>query len=79
MANPLQCKVKVTRKGQTTIPVQFREKLGIREGDQLIVEATENGMLFRLVPRLEELAGVDSDYGTPEEIKKAIDKLREEF
>jgi AbrB family looped-hinge helix DNA binding protein len=75
----MQCVVKVTRKGQTTIPAQFREKLGIREGDQLVVEATEAGVLFRLVPRLEELAGVDSAYGTPEEVKKAIDKLREEF
>ena len=75
----MQCVVKVTRKGQTTIPVQFREKLGIREGDQLVVEATENGILFKLVPRLEELAGVDSGFGTPEEIKKQIDKLREEY
>ena len=75
----MQCIVKVTRKGQTTIPAQFREKLGIREGDQLVVEATENGVLFRLVPRLNEMAGVDSDFGTPEEVKKSIDKLRAEF
>ena len=75
----MQYTFKVTRKGQTTIPAQFREKLGIREGDQLVVEATENGVLFRLVPRLNEMAGVDSDFGTPEEVKKSIDKLREEF
>jgi AbrB family looped-hinge helix DNA binding protein len=75
----MQCIVKVTRKGQTTIPAAFREKLGIREGDRLVVEATENGVLFRLVPRLNEMAGVDSDFGTPEEVKKSIDKLREEF
>ena len=75
----MQFVVKVTRKGQTTIPAQFREKLGIREGDQLVVEATENGVLFRLVPRLNEMAGIDSDFGTPEEVKKSIDKLREEF
>jgi AbrB family looped-hinge helix DNA binding protein len=75
----MQCVVKVTRKGQTTIPAQFRGKLGIKEGDQLVVEATENGVLFRLVPRLNEMAGVDSDFGAPEEVKKSIDKLREEF
>jgi AbrB family looped-hinge helix DNA binding protein len=75
----MQCLVKVTRKGQTTIPAVFREKLGIREGDRLVVEVTENGVLFRLVPRLSEMAGVDSDFGTPEEVKKSIDKLREEF
>jgi AbrB family looped-hinge helix DNA binding protein len=71
----MQCVVKVTRKGQTTIPAQFREKLGIKEGDQLVVEATENGVLFRLVARLNEMAGVDS----PEEVKKSIDKQRVEF
>jgi antitoxin PrlF len=71
--------VKVTRRGQTTIPAELREKFGIREGDKLVVEATEKGILFKTVPRLEDLAGVDAKYGTPEEIKKEIDKLREEY
>ncbi len=71
--------VKITRRGQTTIPVEFREKFGIKEGDRLVVEATEKGILFKTVPRLEEMAGIDSKYGTPEEIKKEIDKLREEY
>jgi AbrB family looped-hinge helix DNA binding protein len=71
--------VKVTRRGQTTIPVAFRQKLGIKEGDELLVEATEAGILFRPIPRLEELAGVDSQYGTPEELKKELEKLREEY
>ena len=71
--------VKVTRRGQTTIPAEFREKLGIKEGDELVVEATETGVLFKLIPKLEEMAGIDAEYGTPEEIKKEIDKLREEY
>jgi len=71
--------VKVTRRGQTTIPVEFRQKFGIKEGDQLMVEATEKGLLFRLIPRLEDMAGVDAKYGKVEEIKKHIDKLREEY
>ena len=71
--------VKVTRKGQTTIPAEFREKFGIKEGDFLVVEATEKGVLFKVVPRLEDMAGVDAKYGTPEEIKKEIYKLREEY
>jgi AbrB family looped-hinge helix DNA binding protein len=71
--------VKVTRRGQTTIPVQFRQKLGIKEGDELIVEATEKGILFKPIPRLEELAGVDSKYGSPEQLKKELEKLREEY
>ena len=71
--------VKVTRRGQTTIPAEFRKKFGIKEGDKLVVEATEKGVLFKIVPRLEDMAGADAKYGTPEEIKKKIDKLREEY
>ena len=71
--------VKVTRRGQTTIPVEIRQKLGIKEGDELMVEATEKGLLFRLIPRLEDMAGVDAKYGKVEDIKKEIDKLREEY
>ena len=71
--------VKVTRRGQTTIPVEFRQKFGIKEGDQLMVEATEKGLLFRPIPRLEDMAGVDAKYGKVEEVKKHIDKLREEY
>jgi AbrB family looped-hinge helix DNA binding protein len=71
--------VKVTRRGQTTIPVKIREQCGIKEGDQLLVEVTEKGILFKPIPKLEDMAGIDADYGTPEEIKKEIDKLREEY
>lgn len=71
--------VKVTRRGQTTIPVEFREKYGIREGDQLRVEPAENGVLLTVVPKLEKLAGAYSKYGKVEEIKKELGKLREEY
>jgi AbrB family looped-hinge helix DNA binding protein len=75
----MQNVVKVTRRGQTTIPAEIRKKLGIREGDQLLVETTEKGVLFKPIPRLEDMAGVDAKYGNVEEIKKEIDKLREEY
>ena len=75
----MENKVKVTRRGQTTIPIEIREKCGIREGDQLLVEVTESGILFKPIPKLLDMAGIDSGYGTPEEIKKQIDKLREEY
>ena len=76
----MQNVVKVTRKGQTTIPVKLRQKLGINEGDELLVEATENGQLvFRPIRKLEDCAGIYSKYGNPEGIKKEIDQLREEY
>jgi AbrB family looped-hinge helix DNA binding protein len=71
--------VKVTRRGQTTIPQEFRKKYGIKEGDKLLVESTKDGLLFKVIPKLEESAGIDSKFGNPEEIKQKIDKLREEY
>ena len=71
--------VKVTRRGQTTIPAELREKFGIKEGDELIVEATEKGLLFKPIRRIEDCAGIYAKYGKVEEIKKEIDKLREEY
>jgi AbrB family looped-hinge helix DNA binding protein len=70
--------VKVARRGYITIAVEFREKLGTKEGDELLVDATEKGIQFKFTPKLEDMAGIDAEYDTPEEIKKEIDKLREE-
>ncbi len=72
--------VKVTRKGQTTIPIDVRQKLVIKEGDKLLVEATEQGqIIFTPIRKLEDCAGIYSKYAKPEEMKKHIDKLREEY
>ena len=72
--------VKVTRKGQTTIPVKVRQKLAIEEGDRLLVKATEHGqVVFTPIRKLEDCAGIYAKYGKPEEMKKHIDTLREEY
>jgi len=71
--------VKVTRRGQTTIPQSLRQQYGIKEGDRLIVEATENGILFKPIPNLLDMAGIDAGYATPEQVNKMIDRLREEY
>ena len=72
--------VKVTRKGQTTIPVEVRQKLEIKEGDKLLVESTEHGqVIFTPIRKLEDCAGIYSKYAKPQEMKKHIDKLREEY
>ncbi|MBO3808327.1 MAG: AbrB/MazE/SpoVT family DNA-binding domain-containing protein [Candidatus Brockarchaeota archaeon] len=71
--------VKVTRRGQTTIPVKLRKKYGIKEGDKLLIEDAKEGLIIKIIPRLEELAGVDAEIAKPEEVKKEIEKLREEW
>ena len=35
--------------------------------------------MFKPIPKLLDMAGIDAGYGTPEEINKMIDKLREEY
>jgi AbrB family looped-hinge helix DNA binding protein len=76
---PLGVIVKVTRRGQTTLPIEQRTKLGIKEGDHLLIEETAQGLLVRRVPDLMDLAGVDAKCGTIEEAKKTIERMKEEY
>ena len=71
-------RIKVTRNGQTTIPKDFRTKFRIREGSVLLAEATKEGVLFRPVPDIEDLAGSLSKYASAEDLKKELDRTRAE-
>jgi antitoxin PrlF len=71
--------VKVTRKGQTTIPAEIREKLGIKEGDDLAVETRDDQIVFKRIPKLEDMCGIFAGEADIVEIKKEIDKMREEY
>lgn len=70
--------VVVTRKGQTTIPVELRIKHGIREGSRLVAVDTEEGILFKKAVTLADLAGSAASNSTPEKMKSLLDKLRSE-
>jgi AbrB family looped-hinge helix DNA binding protein len=74
----LQKTVKVTRKGQTTIPAQIREQFGIKEGDKLSVEAINNQIVFKPLPKLEDMCGIFAGHVDVAFLKK-IDKMREEY
>lgn len=71
--------VKVTRRGQTTIPKDFRKKLNIKEGDELLVEMKGSMIIFTPIPKLDKLVGVDAKYGDVEEVKVELEKIREEY
>lgn len=71
--------VKVTRRGQTTIPAEYGEKLRIREGDDVLIEEAPQGLLVRPIPKLIDLAGAYAAYGTPEEAKRVIERMRAEY
>ena len=70
--------VKVTRRGQTTIPVEFRRRHRIEEGSRLIMEDRGDAMVLRPVTRLEDLGGFLSKTTTPERMLKILEESRED-
>jgi AbrB family looped-hinge helix DNA binding protein len=70
--------VVVTRKGQITIPVEIRRKFGIEESSK--VEVVEEGGVIVIRKRLSifDLAGSGAGKGDVEELKRALDQMREE-
>ena len=72
---------KLTRKGQVTIPAQYRAKYGLREGDVVLFHEV-NGMLVVEGARnaASELAGSLSKYakGKPPLTDELIDQAVEE-
>jgi len=75
--------VKVTRKGQVTIPRAIRDRLGIREGDYLVATAIKDLVVFRRIslPSWEELFTYGERFAeergiTPGDVLKAIKSVR---
>ena len=52
---------KITSKGQTTIPVEVRERLGLKPGDMLDYEVKDGLMIVRKKRSALELAGILHD------------------
>ena len=42
---------KVTSKGQVTIPIEIRRRLGVREGDRLVFDAEGEAITVRAAPK----------------------------
>ena len=70
--------VLVTRKGQTTIPVRLRKKYQIKEGTRLEVIDSGSGILLKPMPNTADLAGSGSEHSSPEQMKRLLDRMREE-
>jgi len=70
--------VVVTRKGQVTVPVELRRKYGIVEGVKMVVEDSPSGIVLKVIPRIEDLAGVDAGKIKVEKALEIIDKMRSE-
>jgi AbrB family looped-hinge helix DNA binding protein len=70
--------VVVTRKGQTTIPIRLRRKYKVEEGSRMRVLDTGDGILLKPKLSFFDMLGADAKVATTKEIKKLLDKLREE-
>jgi len=69
----------VTRKGQVTIPVEYRKKYKIDEGVKMLMEDTADGLLLKPIQNLEEQAGIDAGKYDVKELKMSLDRVREEW
>jgi AbrB family looped-hinge helix DNA binding protein len=78
MGQKLETEIVVKKKGQTTIPVRIRRKFKIEEGTRLEVVETNEGILLKPKKSFWDMIGAYSEFGTPEEVKKELDKLRHE-
>jgi AbrB family looped-hinge helix DNA binding protein len=74
----LETEIVVKNKGQATIPVRLRKKFKIEAGTRLEVVETNEGILLKPKKSIWDLIGTGSAFATVEEMKKLLDKLREE-
>ena len=71
--------VKVTSKGQITIPSKLREELEIREGERLLIIREGNSIKIIPMPKLSKLAGIDKEIFSGKKPSKEIEAIRKEW
>lgn len=69
---------KITKKGQMTIPVEYRRKYDLMEGTIVAFEETEKGLVIRPLPDIADSAGALSKYADVNELLADLVKAREE-
>ena len=70
--------VKVTRKGQVTVPIGLRKKYRIVEGMKMSIEDSPVGIIFKVIPKIEDIAGIDAGKIKIDDALKSLDKMRSE-
>jgi AbrB family looped-hinge helix DNA binding protein len=68
--------VTITRKGQTTIPKELRQKYNMSQGTKLQVIDTGDGVMFRKAQSTIDLIG--SSKRSFDEMKRRLDEIRRE-
>lgn len=71
--------VRVSQKGQATIPKSLREKFGIETPGEVFVYEEENRIVLEPVPSLEDLSGIHADADRePGEVLEKVRELKED-
>jgi AbrB family looped-hinge helix DNA binding protein len=68
---------RVTRKGQVTIPQRFREEYGLDEGDEVVWQNSEEGILVRKANRGSARGMLVPDETPPEKREAVAEELEE--
>lgn len=68
--------VKVTRRGQITIPIEVRKRFGMDEGSMLAVEEDEGAVVMRPVRRVEDLAGFLAGVTDEKRLNRILEESR---
>ena len=74
----MENEIVVKQKGQITIPAKTRKKFKIEEGTKLQLIETEDSIILKPKKSFWDMLGAYSEFGTPEEVKKELEKLRHE-
>lgn len=71
----------LTSQGQITVPVEMREKVGLKPGDRLIFWYENGRFVVVKEEGIESLRGVFAKYavGKPKLTKKRLEKIRSEM
>jgi len=70
--------VLVTRKGQITVPIALRRKYKIEKGTKIKVEEAGASIVLKVIPKIEDLAGIDGGKISVEKAFEMLDKMRAE-
>ena len=69
---------KVTKKGQTTIPLMYREKYNLKDGAVIKFIETSDGLLLRPVPDIADSAGALSSHADSRDALSEVLRSRKE-
>ena len=70
--------VLVTRKGQIRVPIALRREYGIKQGMKITVQDSGSSIVLQVIPRFEDLIGVDAGKIDPKKAVEMLNKRRSE-